>query len=118
MFHEVLPVFIRNTIFGIMIVKLNESLDSCPLVEYYTKGEPIGVPFLSPFTHLETLHHCMKVIRSTCECDTRPKIAFVGTHKDLEHMCAKEKREVKNKKLRNIIPPEMKDDIITACHQR
>ena len=52
MFHEVLPVFIRNTIFGIMIVKLNESLDSCPLVEYYTKGEPIGVPFLSPFTHL------------------------------------------------------------------
>ena len=27
-------------------------------------------------------------------------------------MCAKEKREVKNKKLRNIIPPEMKDDIM------
>ncbi len=54
MFHEVLPLFIRNTMFGIMIVKLNESLDSCPLVEYYSKGEPIGAPFQSPFTHLET----------------------------------------------------------------
>ena len=88
MFHEVLPLFISNTMFGIMIVKLNESLDSCPLVEYYTKGEPTGAPFLSPFTHLETLHHCMKVIQSTCERDTCPKIVFVGTHKDLEHKCA------------------------------
>ena len=114
MFHEVLPVFICNTMFGIMTVKLNESLDSCPLVEYYTKGEPIGTPFEPPFTHLETLHHCMKVIQSTCEHDTYPKIAFVGTHKDLEHKCPQENREIKNQKLRNIIPPEMKDNIMVT----
>ena len=112
MFHEVLPVFIRNTMFGIMTVKINESLDSCPLVEYYTKGEPIGTPFESPFTHLETLRHCMNVIRSTCEHDTCPKIAFVGTHKDLEHDCPQENREIKNQMLRNIIPPEMKTSIM------
>lgn len=112
MFHEVLPAFIHNTMFGIMIVKLNESLESCPLVEYYTKGELIGVPFESPFTHLETLRHCMKVIQSTCERDTCPKIAFVGTHKDLEHKCQRERRKIKNQKLRNIIPPEMKDNIM------
>ena len=76
-----------------MTVKLNESLDSCPLVEYYTKGEPVGAPFESPFTHLETLQHCMKVVQSTCEHDTRPKIAFVGTHKDLEFECPQEKRK-------------------------
>ena len=114
MFHEVLPVFIRNTMFGIMTVKLNESLDSCPLVEYYTKGEPIGTPFESPFTHLETLRHCMKVIQSTCVHDTCPKIAFVGTHKDLEHRYPQESREIKNQKLRNIIPPEMKDNIMVT----
>lgn len=112
MFHEILPVFIRNTMFGIMVVKLNESLESCPLVEYYIKGKLIGAPFESPFTHLETLRHCMKVIRSTCERGTSPKIAFVGTHKDLEHKCRCERRKVKNQKLRNIIPPEMMDNIM------
>ena len=34
MFHEVLPLFIQNATFGILTVKLNETLDSHPLVEY------------------------------------------------------------------------------------
>ena len=54
----------------------------------------------------------MKVVQSTCEHDTRLKIAFVGTHKDLEFECPQEKREIKNQKLRKIIPPEMKDNIM------
>ena len=83
MFHEVLPVFIRNTMFGILTVKLNENLNSYPLIEYYSRGVPVGEPFESPFTHLETIHHCMKVICSTCERKTRPKIAFVGTQRIL-----------------------------------
>ena len=112
MFHEVLPVFICNTMFGILTVKLNESLDKYPLVEYYTNGERIGEPFNSPFTHLETFRHCMRVIRSTCNHDTCPKIVFVGTHRDLEHECPQEDRDMKEKKLRSIIPKEMEDNII------
>ena len=46
MFHEVLPVFIKNTMFGMLIVKLNEPLDSFPLVEYYRHGQCIGEPFI------------------------------------------------------------------------
>ena len=112
MFHEVLPVFIHNTMFGILTVKLNECLDSYPIVEYYTNGERIGEPFNSPFTHIETLHHCMRVIQSTCECHACPKIAFVGTHRDLEHKCTQENREIKEKKLRNIIPEKIEDNIL------
>ena len=112
MFHEVLPVFIQNTMFGILTVKLNEPLDSFPLVEYYGRGERIGEPFNSPFTHLDTLRHCMRVIRSTCDHNTCPKIAFVGTHKDLEHECPQESRETKEKKLRSIIPQEMEVNIV------
>ena len=112
MFHEVLPVFIENTMFGMLTVKLNEPLDNFPLVEYYTKGERVGEPFNSPFTHLDTLRHCMRVIRSTCDRDTCPKIAFVGTHKDLEHECPQESKKMKEKKLRSIIPKEMEDNII------
>ena len=112
MFHEVLPVFIKNTMFGMLTVKLNEPLDSFPLVEYYANGELIGEPFNSPFTHLDTLRHCMRVIRSTCDHDTCPKIAFVGTHKDLEHKCPQESKKMKEKRLRSIIPKEMEDNIV------
>ena len=112
MFHEVLPAFITNTMIGILTVKLNESLDSRPLVEYYINGSRIGEPFHSPFTHLETFCHCLRVLRSTCKPNTCPKIIFVGTHKDLEHECQLEDRKEKNRKLQSIIPPEMKDHII------
>ena len=112
MFHEVLPVFVTNTMFGILTVKLNESLDSRPLVEYYISGRRIGEPFKSPFTHLQTFRHCLRVLQSTCDPDTCPKIVFVGTHKDLEHECPHEDRKEKNRKLQSIIPPEMKDNII------
>ena len=112
MFHEVLPVFIQNTMLGIVTVKLNEPLDSFPLVEFYARGERVGEPFNSPFTHLDTLRHCMRVIRSTCDHNTCPKIAFVGTHKDLQHKCPQESIEMKEKKLRSIIPQEMEDNII------
>ena len=112
MFHEVLPVFIKNTMLGIMTVKLNEPLDSFPKVEFYTRGERVGEPFESPFTHLDTLRHCMRVIRSTCDRNTCPKIALVGTHKDLAHECPQESIEMKEKRLRSIIPREMEDNII------
>ena len=112
MFHEVLPVFVKNTMLGMLIVKLNEPLDSYPLVEYYGRGERIGEPFKSPFTHLDTLRHCMRVIRSTCDRNTCPKIAFVGTHKDLAYECPQESIEVKEKKLRSIIPREIAVNIV------
>ena len=112
MFHEVLPAFVSNTMFGILTVKLNEPLDSRPLVEYYINGSRIGKPFKSPFTHLQTFRHCLRVLLSTCKPGTCPKIIFVGTHKDLEHECKHEDRKEKIQKLQSIVPPEMKDNII------
>ena len=112
MFHEVLPAFVTNTMFGILTVKLNEPLDSRPLVEYYINGSRLGEPFLSPFTHLQTFRHCLRVLQSTCKPETCPKIIFVGTHRDLEGKCKHEDRKEKNRKLQSIIPPEMKDSII------
>ena len=112
MYHEILPVFVSNTMFGMLIVKLNEPLDSHPLVEYYTNGKRIGKPFKSPFTHLQTFRHCMRVLQSTCESGKCPKIAFIGTHKDLEHECKDENRAEKERKLLGIIPPNMMDHVL------
>ena len=116
MFHEVLPLFVKNTTFGVLTVKLNERLDSYPMVDYYSNGKPVGEPFPSPFTHLQTFHHCMRVLQSTCSRDTCPKLIFVGTHKDREHECLNENREEKNRKLRSIIPPDLKPNILYYEH--
>ena len=116
MFHEVLPLFVKNTTFGVLTVKLNERLDSYPMVDYYSNGKPVGKPFPSPFTHLQTYRHCMRVLQSTCSRDTCPKLVFIGTHKDREQECSDEKREEKNRKLRSIIPPNLKKSILYYEH--
>ena len=112
MFHEVLPLFVKNTTFGILTVKLNERLDSYPMVDYYSNGKQVGEPFPSPFTHLQTFRHCMRVLQSTCSRDTCPKLVFIGTHKDCEQECLNENREEKDRKLQSIIPPDLKRSIL------
>ena len=112
MFHEVLPMFVTNATCGFLTVKLNESLDSHPEVEYFNEGVRLGKSFRSPFSHLQISSNCIKVVQSTCEKDKRPALVFIGTHADLEHECKEEKREEKNWKLLSIIPPQMRDNVI------
>ena len=86
------------------------------MVDYYSNGKPVGEPFPSPFTHLQTFRHCMRVLQSTCSEGTCPKLVFIGTHKDLEQECPDENREEKNRKLRSIIPPDLKQSILYYEH--
>ena len=113
MFHEILPLFITNTMFGMLTVKLNERLDDYPLMEYFIKGNLVGEPFPSPFTHFDTIRLCVRAVKSTCKRETCPMIAFIGTHKDVEDECPDEDREAKEEKIRSIIPPKMEDNIVT-----
>ena len=112
MFHEVLPMFVTNATCGFLTVKLNESLDSHPEVEYFNEGVRLGKSFRSPFSHLQISSNCIKVVQSTCEKGKCPMLVFIGTHADLEHECQGEKREDKNRKLLSIIPPQMRDNVI------
>jgi len=59
----------------------------------------------------------MRVLKSTCERGKCPKIAFIGTHRDFEHECPSEDREEKNHKLLSIIPPQMKDSVISCTSE-
>ena len=112
MFHEVLPMFVSNATCGFLTVKLNESLDSHPEVEYFNEGVRLGKSFRSPFSHLQISSNCIKVVQSTCDKGKCPMLVFIGTHADLEHECRGEKREDKNRKLLSIIPPQMRDNVI------
>ena len=112
MFHEVLPMFVSNATCGFLTVKLNESLDSHPKVEYFNEGVPLGKSFRSPFSHLQISSNCIKVVQSTCEKGKLPMLVFIGTHADLEHECKDETQQEKNRKLLSIIPPQMRDNVI------
>ena len=112
-FHEVLPLFVDDTSFAVVTVKLNERMDDYPDVEFFINGKAVGEPFKSYFTQGQTFRNCTRVVLSTCKRDKHPKFIVFGTHKDLEHECKpKESREEKNRRLRELIPPAMKDDII------
>ena len=109
MFHEVLPVFVSDTTFGIFTVKLNESLNTHPMVEYFKSGQHLGKPYRSMFSNKEIFGHCVRAVQST---GNNAMLIFFGTHRDLEHECPEEDREKKNKILLSIIPPEMRSQII------
>ena len=112
MFHEVLPIFVDNTMIGFIVIKLNESLGSYPMVVYFTNGELIGKPFPSPFSNMDIICYCIKAAHSTREKDKCLKLAFIGTHLDLIDQCKEENLQDKNRKLLEIIPPQMRDSII------
>ena len=112
-FHEILPVFSKNTMFGIITEKMNERLDSRPKIEFYRKGVRVGEPFDSPFTRAETIQQCLRTVNSTSKREVPTMIALAFTHKDLEHECTTEDRQAKEEKLRKIIPTNMEDYIIT-----
>ena len=113
-FHEVFPMFMRDTSASMFTMKLNESLDDHPLIEFYDdKGHLVG-SCRSTFTNQQILMRCMRVIQSQASQSPEglcPTPIFVGTHMDLEHQCP-EPREEKNQKISEMLPPAVQDNAI------
>ena len=113
-FHEVFPMFMRDTSASMFTMKLNESLDEHPLIEFYDdKGHLVG-SCRSTFTNQQILMRCMRVIQSQASQSPEglcPTPIFVGTHMDLEHQCP-EPREEKNQKISEMLPPAVQDNAI------
>ena len=113
-FHEVFPMFMRDTSASMFTMKLNESLDDHPLIEFYdNSGQLVGF-CQSTFTNQQILMRCMRVIQSQASQSQEglcPTPIFVGTHMDLEHQCP-EPREEKNQKIYKMLPPAVQDSTI------
>ena len=113
-FHEVLPMFMRDTSASMFTMKLDESLNDHPLIEFYDDcGQLVG-SYRSPFTNQQILMRCMRVIQSQASQSQEglcPTPIFVGTHRDLEHQCL-ETREEKNQKIHQMLPPAVQDNTI------
>ena len=114
-FHEILPVFLRNLSFYVFVFRLCDDLAKHPVVEFYIDGEPLGSPFNSAQSIEQLLQHCVRCIHShrpptgsESEC---PQIMVIGTHVDHEKESS-ESRDVKNRKILQIVSPLEQKQII------
>ena len=114
-FHEVLPMFMRDTSASMFTMKLDDSLDDHPLIEFYDDcGQLVG-SCRSPFTNQQILMRCMRVIQSQASQSEEglcPTPIFVGTHMDRERKWKWESRKKKNRKIHEMLPPAVQDNAI------
>ena len=117
-FHEVLSIFLPGLSGCIAVFKLSETLSSRGEVAYYDTGQLSNDPYDSTYSHEQVIRHSLLALRSEAArsgAEEMPNIAFVGTHRDLQHTCP-ESPDEKAGKLRSIITdllPEMQECVIT-----
>ena len=104
-FHELLPTFVRHVSAVAFFVKLNETLTTRPMIEYYSKGGVSACePYQSSQTNLQVIQSCLQAMQTRClventaEC---PELFFIGTHYDLESK--EEPLNIKNAQLVEIL---------------
>ena len=101
-YHDILPLFIKDPMVTIFVLKLSEELSHHPTIEYYgADGKPVGKPYRSSLTHKQILQHCLGAIHSQ---DAHPLIVVVGTHRDAESECSESMKE-KNQQLKALLVP-------------
>ena len=88
-FHELLPTFVHHVSAVAFFVKLNEKLETRPMIEYFSKdGVSVCDPYQSPQTNMQIIQNCLQAMQTRCvmegsaEC---PELFFIGTHHDLEN---------------------------------
>ena len=111
-FHDLLPIFIRNTCSTIFVQRLSESLNDHPIVEYFKAGELVGTPYPSLLTNIQILMCMVRTLQSQPTEGRNSTIAVVGTHRDKEHECQSETRAEKNKTLFDLLHPAFPDDLV------
>ena len=115
-FHEVLPIFLKKMSMIVFVFKLSEEFSNRPMIEYYEQGKPLGTPYESDHTTEQLILQGLQSLHSHRSSKEKgssdvPQIVMIGTHKDKENMC-QESREIKNQKLREMLLPTFKKEIV------
>ena len=116
-FHEVLPIFLRKMSMIIFVIKLSEELGNYPMIEYFENGKPVGTPYRSDHTTEQLIQRGLRSLHSHRSSKDKgadgdaPRIIVIGTHKDEEHKC-QESRDAKNARLRELLLPTFKKEVI------
>ena len=134
-FHELFPLFVESPSAALFTFKLSEPLSSHYMISYWKEGEEVGKSYRSSLNNEQILSFCIRSICSQAPSeDTRldqsleegrrsregegggmmreTKLAFIGTHRDLESTCTGETRADKEKKLSTMIPPSLQPHVL------
>ena len=139
-FHELMPFFIHNPSAALFTFKLSEALSSHYMVTYYKEGEQVGKPYQSSLNNEQILSSCIRSITTHVSPEGKQeeeggkegegeigrkekeggkkkkvkasKVAFIGTHRDLEADCTEETRDQKEKKLQEMITPLLRPHVL------
>ena len=111
-FLEALPFFLPKRILHVLVQKLNERLRDHPKVELFeTDGTLVtATPYTSTLSNEQILCHCIRSVQSS---GSSPRLAIVGTHRDLaERECPEESLADKNKRIAELLPCAVKQHAI------
>ena len=135
-FHELFPLFVHNPSAALFTLKLSEPLSSHYMVSYWKEGKQVGKPYCSSLNNEQILSSCIRSISSQAPSDEtmvdqskeerdagrsregegrrekKTKLAFIGTHRDLESTCTDETRAEKENKLSAMIPPSFRSHVL------
>ena len=114
-FHEMMSVFLNGATEFVYVFKVNESLDAKSVIRYF-KEDTLVYEFTASQTNEETLKQCTRSMSSLTAQNPDippPNLLFLATHPDMVEV---EKLpgvlDTLHKKLREILLPKFKDQII------
>lgn len=91
-FQEVLPLLVSGPSVFFYVFRLDQDLNQRYVIEYDHPNKKGADPYMSAFTTIEAILHTLATIASMgtfvykglheCEIPLKPKVFFIGTHKD------------------------------------
>ena len=120
-FHELMSVFLNGATEFVYVFKVNESLEAPSMIRYFDEESTLVFEFPASQTNEETLKQCTRSMSSLTAQNTNiplPRLLFLATHPDM--VAAKKLPGVLDtlhKKLREILLPKFKDQIIFCNKQ-
>ena len=136
-FHDLFPLFVHNPSAALFTFNLSEALSSHYMVSYWKEGKQVGKPYRSSLNNEQIISSCMRSIFSQAPSEEarvdqsrekeaggsregegqrkkmrETKLAFIGTHRDMEFTCTDETRADKEKKLAAMIPPSLRPHVL------
>ena len=112
-FLEALPFFLPKRILHVFVQKLNERLKDFPAVELFGEdGISVATPYTSSLSNEQILQHCICSVQSSASAGFPPRLAIIGTHRDLESDCLGETLADKNRRITELLPSSIKQHAI------
>ena len=112
-FLEILPKFLRNLTLLIIVTNISQRFDEYPLAYFFGEdGKAVGEGLPSRITNEQMLRQFLQMVASLSWSERRVKFMFVGTHRDLEHICSESREEKEAKLLEMIKSFKLEDRVI------